>query len=243
MTDTGAAPQIIYEDNHLIVALKLPGVLSQADGGAAPDMLTLLKQDIKIRCRKPGDVFLGLVHRLDQPVGGVMVFARTSKAASRLSAQIREHQLAKYYLAVVKGSPQPPCGELRDQLLQDPDTRQVRVVPAGQGQEACLDYLVIQNRPDLNRSLLAIRLGTGRGHQIRVQLASRHWPICGDRRYGPRHDDGPVDMALFACLLGFFHPISHEWLEFAALPDGQPPWSDFDPFDVMQLPRIFCEHD
>ena len=230
-----AAPQIVFEDNHIIVAIKQPGILSQADGGPAADMLTLLKQDIKIRYNKPGDVFLGLLHRLDQPVGGLMVFARTSKAASRLSAQIREQKLAKTYLAVVRGKPEPPQGELNDNLLQDPITRSVRVVADHQGQTASLMYKVLEHQPGLGFSLLAIRLITGRGHQIRVQLASRGWPIINDQRYGPavKLNGQNTDIALFAAGLGFSHPISREWMEFSAVPPDQMPWTTFEPASLQ----------
>ncbi len=224
-------PVIIFEDNHVIVAVKPPGVLSQADGGPSADMLTLLKDDIKIRFNKPGEVYLGLLHRLDQPVGGLMVFARTSKAAARLSAQIREHQLAKTYLAVVQGLPEPDQGLLEDSLHKDPATRLVAVVAAGQGQDAILTYKVLARRADLGLSLLAIRLQTGRSHQIRVQLASRGWPIVGDRRYGAdKHErqTGENNIALFAWQLGFFHPVSKAWLEFSAPPPDGRPWNAFD---------------
>ena len=235
------APEIIFEDNHLLVVRKEPGVLSQADSSSAPDMLTILKHDLKIRCSKPGEVYLGLVHRLDQPVGGLMVFARTSKAASRLSAQIRDHNIAKYYLAVVDGCPENQQGTLQDSLLQDPVTRQVKVVPQGQGQLAWLDYCVLDSRPAMNRSLLAIHLGSGRGHQIRVQLASRGWPIVGDRRYSrhSRWDRSKSDIALFACSLGFYHPVSKQWLSFSILPPQLPPWNVFRVPDLDQLPLLF----
>jgi 23S rRNA pseudouridine1911/1915/1917 synthase len=240
---SAATPPIVFEDNHILVAVKRPGILSQADGSTSPDMLTLLKQDVKQRYNKPGDVFLGLLHRLDQPVGGLMVFARTSKAAARLSAQIRGHQLAKFYLAVVQGLPDPPNGQLRDNLQQDPATRQVRVVEEQAGQEAILDYATVEQRPDLGLSLLAIRLQTGRGHQIRVQLASRGWPIVGDRRYGrtTKGQGGPFpDIALFAAGLGFFHPISQEWVTFAAQPPDTHPWAIFTPAARQDPARHFA---
>ena len=226
-------PGIIFEDNHIVVAVKMPGILSQSDGSGTPDMLTLLRQDIKIRHNKPGDVFLGLLHRLDQPVGGLMVFARTSKAAARLSQQIRDHQFAKLYLAVVRGVPAPRQGILLDDLSQDAMTRHVRVVKDGSGQSASLDYQVISQSPDDGWSLVAIRLHTGRGHQIRVQLASRGWPIINDFRYGPvtRNKDH-ADIALFAAGLGFRHPISREWLQFSARPPATAPWLAFDPADL-----------
>jgi len=233
-------PEIVYEDNHLIVAVKKPGVLSQADSSDSPDMLTLLKQDIKIRYNKPGDVFLGLVHRLDQPVGGLMVFARTSKAASRLSQQVRDHQFAKIYLAVIQGRPVHDRGTLQDDLLQDTATRQVRVVQAGSGQAASLDYQVVSQRPELNLALLAIRLHTGRGHQIRVQLASRGWPIVNDFRYGSgAGNHRRADIALLAAGLGFLHPVSRQWMQFTASPPQEEPWTAFPEVDFSDVFKYF----
>lgn len=244
--------KILFEDNHLIVAIKPAGILSQADATGKPDMLTLLKQDIKVRYGKPGQVFLGLVHRLDQPVSGVMVFARTSKAAARLSAQIREHRVAKYYLAVVNGCPAHPSGSLQDRLSKNPATGQVSLAAGDLGQAAWLDYQVVESHtgkdhpgpadrcPDNLMTLLAIRLGSGRGHQIRVQLASRGWPIVGDRRYGHKPSKGePSDPALFACLFSLDHPVSGERLHFYADPPDQPPWSWFHPVQAGALAAFF----
>jgi 23S rRNA pseudouridine1911/1915/1917 synthase len=238
-------PVILYEDNHILVAIKKPGLLSQSDGSQTPDMLTLLKEDIRQRYQKPGRVFLGLVHRLDQPVGGVMVFARTSKAAGRLSAQIREHQFAKYYLAVVHGFPEPPGGRLADYLAKDPARNIVQVVPEGHGKQAWLSYARIES--DVSGfSLMAIRLGTGRPHQIRVQLASRGWPIVGDRRYGFEEQgtySGKVsEPALFACALGFSHPTRAEHLFFSASPPDEPPWNCFPGVDLQQIQSLFTEY-
>ena len=215
-------------------------------------MLTLLKQDIKVRHDKPGQVFLGLVHRLDQPVSGVMVFARTSKAAARLSAQIRDHRVAKYYLAVVHGCPTQPSGTLQDRLSKNPATGQVSLADGELGQAAWLDYQVVETRTSNNQpgpadkrsdnrmTLLAIRLGSGRGHQIRVQLASRGWPIVGDRRYGLQPSKGePSDPALFACLFSLDHPVSGERIHFYADPPAQPPWSLFHPVQAGALAELF----
>lgn len=252
--EAGTPPKIdvLYEDNHLIVAIKPAGILSQADATGKPDMLTLLKQDIKVRYDKPGQVYLGLVHRLDQPVSGVMVFARTSKAAARLSAQIREHRVAKYYLAVVHGCPTQPAGSLQDRLSKNPATGQVSLAAGELGQAAWLDYQVVASRTDPYRhgladgraecllTLLAIRLGSGRGHQIRVQLASRGWPIVGDRRYGRFQEKGePSDPALFACLFSLDHPVSGERLHFYADPPRQAPWSLFNPVSLDTLAVFF----
>lgn len=242
MSGAGETPHILFEDNHLVVAVKLPGILSQADGSASLDMLTLIRRDLKIRYNKPGEVFLGLLHRLDQPVGGLMVFARTSKAAARMSQQIREHRLAKLYLAVVRGLPAPDQGSLADQLEKDPATRNVRVVKDGSGQSARLDYRVLSHQQDLDLSLVAIRLETGRSHQIRVQLASRGWPIVNDFRYGAAAGNkrGVADIALFAAGLGFSHPISREWMQFSAPPPAQAPWNVFDPGDFKDVFAMFA---
>lgn len=238
---TAQSPLILYEDNHLLVALKPPGILAQSDGSLTPDMLTLLKYDLKMRYNKPGSVFLGLVHRLDQPVGGIMVFARNSKAAARLSAQIRARQLEKVYLAVVAGQPHPADGSLTDQLLKDRADGTVRVVAAGQGQAAWLDYTVLAFAADQRASLVAIRLGSGRPHQIRVQFATRGWPILGDHRYGLA--GGVANLfaapALFACALGLNHPVGGERRWFTAEPPAAPPWNWFVSPDLTDIIPAF----
>jgi len=235
--DAVTTPEILYLDNHLVVAVKPPGILSQADGSMSPDMLSLLKEEIRLRFAKPGQVFLGLVHRLDQPVGGVMVFARTSKAASRLSRQIRERTVIKDYLAVVSGRPEPERGTLADTLVKDRSRNLVQVAKPGDGKEAWLNYCRIASLDSPTRSLLAIRLGTGRAHQIRVQLSSRQWPLLGDRKYGPKTPDLPRldNLALFACGIGLKHPTRQEPLYFSALPPREAPWTDFE---FKQLPDI-----
>lgn len=218
-------PEILFEDNHLIVARKPAGFLSQADGKPSPDMLTFLKAYLKEKYSKPGEVFLGLVHRLDQPVGGVMVFARTSKAAARLSQQVRDHQMKKEYLAVVHGCPEPSAGEILIRLLKDPATNQVRVDPAGL--ESNLAYESVAYDRSTDCTLLRIRLGTGRGHQIRVSLAHSGWPIVFDQKYGRPGDRGRGDVALFASDLGFTHPTRPEWMAFHADPPVIPPFDRF----------------
>ncbi len=223
-------PVIIHEDNHVIVAVKPPGFLSQADGGPAPDMLTWLKAVIKEKYEKPGAVYLGLVHRLDQPVSGLMVFARTSKSASRLSSQIRERRFEKGYLAVVHGHPVPATGEICVRLLKDASTNRVRVDPAGL--ESSLIYEVIAYHEQTDSSLISISLGTGRGHQIRVSLAHRGWPIVYDQRYGLTEDRGLGDIALFANRLGFFHPTRKDWCLFTQPMPTRHPFDRFRPFDV-----------
>lgn len=239
--------QILYEDNHLIAAIKPAGILAQADDSDNPDMLTLLKQYIKEKYDKPGDVWLGLVHRLDQPVSGVMVFARTSKAAARLSAQIREHTVGKHYLAIVSGQAIPEKGRLEDILAKDGKTGNVSVVKAagktsGNSKNAVLDFQKLRTAEYRGRelALLDIDLGSGRAHQIRVQLASRGWPIIGDVRYGQlddwsrqlplprsRDENGKehADIALFCSSMEIDHPISKARLKFTAEPSSDFPWN------------------
>lgn len=218
-------PKIIYEDNHVIVAVKPAGILSQSDITGDPDMLTILKEYIKKRDNKPGNVFMGLVHRLDRPVSGVMVFAKTSKAASRLSLQIREHTFTKKYRAVVNGHMTPADGRLTDWLVKDPSSNTVRVVSAGASgaRKSELDYHVISSKEGF--SLVDIDLRTGRSHQIRVQLSNAGFPIVGDSKYGSSGDRG--DLCLQSYVIGFNHPTKGDRLEFTLPPDDHRPWSIF----------------
>lgn len=204
---------ILYEDNHLLVAVKPPGMPVVADQSGDPDFQGLLKTYLKQKYHKPGNVFLGIVHRLDRPVGGVMVFARTSKAASRLFVQVRERTLVKIYLAVVRGIPEQKRGSLADYLVKDQDTRTSRIGTEGEpgAKAASLEYEVLRVRDGL--ALLQISLHTGRHHQIRVQLASRGWPIWGDARYSPDRQKAPI--ALWAWKLSVKHPITGERMEFS----------------------------
>ncbi len=249
-------PEIVFEDNHVVVAFKPAGYLSQADQSGKPDMLSWLKADIKVRYNKPGDVFIGLVHRLDQPVSGLMVFARTSKAASRLSQQVRLHQFGKYYLAVVRGRPEPENGHLEDNLIKNREANQVHVCGCGEGQLAFLDYQVLAYDAEHDCSMVRIQLGTGRSHQIRVQFSSRGWPLVGDRRYGGADRSGRAvnpgrpgqtvnsgstvraglsaannadnQLALLAYRLDFKHPTREERLDFSIEPPAVEPWLFFN---------------
>ncbi len=212
---------VLYEDNHIIVVEKPSGMLSQADQTGDLDLLSLVKSYIKEKYQKPGNVYLGLVHRLDRPVGGIMVFARTSKAASRLSTQIAEHRFVKKYYAVVWGEVVPSKGKFLDYLerLEDGTT-----IVSEHGKQAILNYEVLQVNHRKNHSLVRISLQTGRHHQIRVQFASRGYPLCGDQRYG-RQDKTPL--ALFAYQLGFYHPVSKEFLSFELDVPKEGYWTEF----------------
>lgn len=207
-------PEIIYEDNHILVAVKAPGVMSQEARSAAPDMLSLLKRHIKLRDKKSGDVFLGLVHRLDQPTSGLMVFAKTSKAASRLSASFRTRDVEKLYVAIVRGIPEKGQGSFTDNLSK----KEVkgRVIRDPDGAEARLDWRLLSSEKERGESLLLINLVTGRRHQIRAQLALHGLPLLGDRRYG-RMDARDLEVptvALHAVGLSFIHPVRKERMRF-----------------------------
>jgi len=221
-------PQILFEDNHLLVAVKPHMLPVQQDSSHDPDMLTLLKQYIKIKYQKPGDVYLGLVHRLDRPAGGVMVFARTSKAAARLSDQIRQGTVEKQYLAVTKNPLVPASGTLFDYLIKDSATNTVRVAAkdAKGAKPALLHYDFIDSKDHLHLAL--IRLVTGRSHQIRVQFASRGCPLYGDARYGRGEGE---HLALWSYSLSFDHPTTKERMTFQALPQSAP----FIAFDLQKL--------
>lgn len=201
---------IIYEDNHILVVEKPINIPVCEDESGDEDLLSMLKLYIKDKYSKPGNVYLGLVHRLDRPVGGVMVFARTSKAASRLSNQVREHKLEKIYYAVVENK-LDSSGEFVDYLSKDKKKNISYVSNEKDGKKAILNYKLIKYRDNL--SLVEISLKTGRSHQIRVQFSSRGYPLVGDSKYNP-NSDNKTNIALFAKKLAFYHPISGEKLTF-----------------------------
>lgn len=207
----------VYEDNHLLVAVKPQGQLTQSDETGDLSLQDECKQYIKEKYQKPGEVYLGLVHRLDRPVGGLVAFARTSKAASRLSEQLRVHHMEREYLAVVEGEDLPARGDLRDWLLQGEDGL-VRVVPEGTpgAKEARLRYERLGARD--GTALVHLRLETGRKHQIRVQLSHLGYPIRYDMRYG--HGERGRDIALFGAVLRLTHPTLKKEMTFTACPEN-----------------------
>lgn len=208
---------IIYEDNHLIVVEKPINIPTQEDNTKDKDLLTILKEYIKEKYNKPGNVYLGLVHRLDRPVGGIMVFARTSKAASRLSEQVRNKTFKKTYNAVVIGNIEN-TGKLKDYLLKDEKRNIVKVDE--KGKEAILNFKKLNFKD--NMSLVEINLETGRSHQIRVQMSHHGYPLFGDQKYNKTAKVGE-QIALFAKKIEFVHPTTNELLTFELyLPNRYP---------------------
>ena len=208
---------VIYEDNHLLVVEKPINIPVQEDNSKDKDMLTILKEYLKVKYNKPGNVYLGLVHRLDRPVGGVMVFAKTSKCASRLSDQIRLNKFNKIYNAVVEGTVKEE-DKLTDYLLKDTKNNIVRVDK--NGKQSVLYYRKIKTIDNLN--LIEIKLETGRSHQIRVQMSHNGNPLFGDQKYNKNSKVGE-QLALFAKKLEFYHPITNELLTFEIdLPNRYP---------------------
>ena len=202
--------KILYEDNHIIVVEKPVNIPSQGDKTGDIDMLAIVKQYIKEKYNKPGNVYLGLVHRLDRPVGGVMVFAKTSKAAARLSEQVREKVFKKNYLVIVNGKFEKNKGTLQDYLLKNEKTNTSKIDEKGKYDK------------ELNLSVLKIDLHTGRHHQIRVQLSSRQHSIYGDQKYGGRGHGKQI--CLWAYKLTIQHPISKEEMVFMAVPEKEKSW-------------------
>lgn len=227
MKNEGVNPlniQIIYEDNHLLIVEKPVNIPVQEDSSGDKSLLTLLKEDLKVRYQKPGNVYLGLVHRLDRPVGGIIAFAKTSKAASRLSNLIRKNEFERKYLAIVRGIPAQDQATLEHFLKKDHRKNIVRVVSSKDkdGKKAILDYETIAKTNKL--SLLSIKLHTGRSHQIRVQLAAIGCPLFGDQKYGAPLNTPGEQIALWAHTLQFKHPTKDEIINLTSIPPKEFPW-------------------
>ena len=204
--------KILYEDNHLLVVVKPANMPVCKDNSNDIDLLNTLKEYIKEKYHKPGNVYLGLVHRLDRPVEGIMVFAKTSKAASRLAKQMNNNEFKKTYYAVVKGIPKEK-ETLIDYLKKDEKTNTSYITNKSDGKLAELNYTKIKSKDNL--SLIKINLLTGRHHQIRVQFASRLHPLYGDHKYNKDFiNDNKENIALIAKELSFYHPTTNELLRF-----------------------------
>ena len=224
---------VIYEDNHIIVVEKPVNIPSQGDKTGDVDMLTIIKEYLKEKYNKPGNVYLGLIHRLDRPVGGVMVFAKTSKSAARLSEQVRDKVFKKKYLVIANGKFDKETGVLSDYLLKNERKNMSRVVPEGtkNSKYAELDYEILKYDEELNLSVLKINLHTGRHHQIRVQLSSRNHSIYGDQKYGGRGHGKQI--CLWAYELTINHPITKEEMTFKSIPKMEKSWKILE--DIKNL--------
>ena len=219
---------VVYEDNHIIVVNKPFNTPSQEDETRDMDMLSIVKAYVKVKYNKPGDVFIGLIHRIDRPAGGLMVFARTSKAASRLSEQLRQKRFNKIYLAVVEGecidskTPQ----RIESYIKKDTSKNKVTVFSSehDDAKFSSLEYMCVSR---MNKhSLLKITLETGRPHQIRSQMASVGMPLYGDQKYG--NGVPGQQLALWSHMLFFEHPVSKETLTFESFPNLEAePWRFF----------------
>ena len=230
-------PIILYEDNHIIVALKPQNMPSCEDESKDLSLLTALKDMIKERDNKPGNVYLGLVHRLDRPTGGVMVFAKTSKAAGRLSEQMKSGDFEKTYFTVLVGTLEKKEQRLLNYLKKNPINNMVYV--CGQTVEGAkraeLHYTVMEEQNGL--SLVKVKLYTGRSHQIRVQMANLGHAVYGDMRYGGENAV-KGNLALFATSLSFTHPVTKERMCFKAEPPKDlSPWKFFDT-SVTLIPSL-----
>ncbi|MBR3145837.1 MAG: RluA family pseudouridine synthase [Bacilli bacterium] len=213
--------EVLYEDNHIIVVVKPYNVLSQGDSTGDTSIMDMVKEYIKVKYHKPGNVYLGLVHRLDRPVGGIMVFARSSKAAARLTKAFNEHKITKKYLAIVHGKMEKEKDTLVDKIEKTSDGNSII---SENGKEAILDYEVLEYNKEKDCSLVSIVLKTGRHHQIRVQFASRGHYLLGDQRYGVLDNK---QISLFSYYLSFTHPVTKEVLEFRRMPDKKDYWTIF----------------
>lgn len=225
--------RVLFEDNHLLALEKPPGLLSQGDRTGDPTVVDMVKRYIKDKYQKPGEVYLGLLHRLDRPTGGVLLTARTSKAAQRMSSQFRSREVEKRYLALVEGAMPESEGELVHYLVHDENKKKSFAfdLPREGGKKAVLRYRTLAVKAGL--SLLEVEPLSGRKHQIRVQLATVGCPILGDRKYRSNGaGEGIVtEFGLWAYLLSFEHPVKREQVRLLSLPDPStyPLWKPFAP--------------
>lgn len=215
---------VLYEDNHILCVEKPVNIPVQEDDSHDDDLLSACKKYLKEKYNKPGNVYCGLVHRLDRPVGGVMIFAKTSKAASRLSEAVRTHQLKKEYIAILDGIPHKQEDTLIDYLQKDHKNNRVSVTDEKHGKKSILEYNVLDTKD--NKTLVHILLHTGRSHQIRVQFSSRNLPLLYDQRYNPHTTKGQI--ALYAYRLTFIHPVKKEEMTITCLPEKKDPWNLFE---------------
>ncbi len=224
-----SADDILYEDNHLIAVNKRAGDLVQSDTAGEPGLEDRIKAFLRRRDNKPGDVFLGVAHRIDRPVSGVVLFAKTSKALVRLNEMLRERRIRKIYWAITEEVPDEPEGTLRHYLTRDGKTNKAHAFssPRGDAKEAVLHYRLLGGSK--NYRLLEVELITGRHHQIRCQLAKMGCPIKGDLKYGAQRSNPGGGISLHSRSLSFIHPVRKEPIEIVApVPAGDNLWAYFE---------------
>ena len=202
--------QVIYEDNHIIIVNKNPGEIVQGDKTGDTPLSEMVKEYLKVKYNKPGNVFCGVVHRIDRPVGGLVVFAKTSKALTRLNDMLRKGEIHKTYWALVEGRPEKEAAILKDFLVSDGRINKTFIAKKGDkdAKESVLEYSTIANGD--HYSLLEVNLLTGRKHQIRCQLSSTGHPIKGDLKYGAKRSNKDGGISLLARRIEFVHPVSKE---------------------------------
>ncbi len=224
---TSLPPQIIYEDNHILAVNKRPSELVQGDKTGDEPMSDALKRYIKEKYDKPGGVYLGTVHRIDRPVSGIVLFARTSKALSRLNEMFRDKEIQKTYWAVVKNKPQKPSGALIHYLKKNEAKNMSKAFDKEQPGtlKSELDYKILFSSD--NYHLLEINPHTGRHHQIRVQLSAMGCPIKGDLKYGFNRSNENGSIHLHARQIDFIHPVKKEAMRIVADPPDDPLWNYF----------------
>lgn len=230
---------IAYEDNHIIVVVKPQNIPSQEDETKDVDMLNVVKEYIKVKYEKKGEAYVGLVHRLDRPTGGLMVFAKTSKAAARLTESIQSGDMEKKYLCITCGVPVNKKATLVNYLRKNADKNIVEVVHMStkDAKKAELDYEVLDSLQDYG--LVKISLNTGRSHQIRVQLSNIGYPLYGDKKYGGRKETLKNNLALWATELSFTHPTLKQRMKFIAYPpEDVAPWKAFQLTKYLNVNKI-----
>lgn len=219
-------PEILFEDNHLLIINKKPGELSQGDNTGDISLIESLKEFIKVRDQKPGNVFLGLIHRLDRPTSGILVFAKTGKALARMNDLFKTREVQKAYWAIVEGKPEKDFERLEHYLRKNQKNNKVTVFtkPTQDAKNAILEYKVLGNLD--NYSLLEVDLFTGRSHQIRSQLSFIGHSIKGDLKYGAKRSNPDGSISLHARKISFNHPVKKEKINIIAPPPNDSLWKE-----------------
>lgn len=219
-------PEILFEDNHLLIINKKPGELAQGDKTGDVPLIDLLKEFIKKRDNKPGNVFLGLIHRLDRPTSGILIFAKTSKALARMNEMFKSREVEKKYWAIVENKPEKETDRLEHFLRKNPKNNKVTVFtkPTLDAKEAILEYKLRGNLD--HYSLLEVDLFTGRSHQIRSQLSYIGHPIKGDLKYGAKRSNPDGSICLHARMVYFHHPVKKTEMTIIAPPPKTTIWTE-----------------